>query len=85
MFGPGVQLRSAVQAFVQTLDLFGKPTKAFYAALAPFARDAEQRARLELLGRLKLSFCDFVSVVVPVPISTLKKNENENPSILLKQ
>lgn len=45
-----VETRTALQAFRDNLDLFGKPPKKFYESLAPFAKDNEQRAHLEKLA-----------------------------------
>merc|ERR1712146_198033 len=45
-----VELRTVEQAFTQTLDLFGKPNASFFASLASFANDSDERKALELLG-----------------------------------
>ena len=45
-----VQLRTAAQAFTQSLDLFGKPSKQLYADLGAFASDGDERRQLEHIG-----------------------------------
>jgi len=41
-----VRYQTVRQLFVQSLDLFGRPAKAFYQDLAPYATDAGEQARL---------------------------------------
>lgn len=46
----GHQLQTALRAFKQDLDLFGRPGQEFYEALAPWARDPAEAAALARLG-----------------------------------
>ena len=45
-----VEVRTVYQALVQNLDILGKPPKRFYEALAEFATDETEKAKLESLG-----------------------------------
>ncbi|KAI5294396.1 hypothetical protein KEM52_004117 [Ascosphaera acerosa] len=45
-----MELRTVYQALKYNLDIFGKPPKRFYEALAAFATDEEERAKLEYLN-----------------------------------
>jgi sulfite reductase (NADPH) flavoprotein alpha-component len=47
---PARSLWTLQRLFEQRLDAFGRPGKDFYEALAPHARDARERAQLELLS-----------------------------------
>eukprot|EP00039_Didymoeca_costata_P022023 m.3463 g.3463 ORF g.3463 m.3463 type:complete len:1132 (-) comp2775_c0_seq1:65-3460(-) len=44
------ELLTVQQVFIQRLDLFGKPSQAFYAALEQHATDVYQRKKLKWLG-----------------------------------
>lgn len=44
---PGIwELRTVLQAFVENLDIFGKPPKRFYESLIPYATDADEKRKL---------------------------------------
>lgn len=45
-----VEVRTVYQALIQNLDILGKPPKRFYEALAEFATDETEKAKLEALG-----------------------------------
>ncbi|KAK0743399.1 hypothetical protein B0T18DRAFT_415150 [Schizothecium vesticola] len=44
------ELRTVYQSLVQNLDILGKPPKRFYEALAEFATDPTEKAKLEHIG-----------------------------------
>merc|ERR1712054_86401 len=44
--GQRVQIRTAFQAFVQSLDIFGRPSRHFYEALAEAATDPQEKSAL---------------------------------------
>jgi len=44
------EVRTAQHVISQVLDLFGRPSRRFYSALAPFATDAKQKAKLDFLS-----------------------------------
>ncbi|KAG0328197.1 hypothetical protein BG004_002587 [Podila humilis] len=46
---PNHQTNSLLQVLQQTLDLFGRPSKRFYADLIPFAKNEAERERLAFL------------------------------------
>ncbi|KAG0098729.1 hypothetical protein BGZ93_010611, partial [Podila epicladia] len=46
---PRYQTNSLLQVLQQTLDLFGRPSKRFYADLIPFAKNEAERERLAFL------------------------------------
>lgn len=45
-----LEVRSARQALIETVDFLGKPPKRFYESLTAFASDSDQRAHLENLA-----------------------------------
>ncbi|KAF7554392.1 hypothetical protein G7046_g6834 [Stylonectria norvegica] len=45
-----VEVRTIYQALIHNLDILGKPPKRFYEALAEFATDETEKAKLEALG-----------------------------------
>nr|AAW80626.1 sulfite reductase alpha subunit [Komagataella pastoris] len=45
-----LETRTIFQSLVENIDLFGKPPKRFYEALAPFALDSSEKAKLEKLA-----------------------------------
>ncbi|ODV94840.1 hypothetical protein PACTADRAFT_50694 [Pachysolen tannophilus NRRL Y-2460] len=45
-----LETRTISQAFIENLDIFGKPPKKFYESLAPFAQDEAERKKLEFLA-----------------------------------
>lgn len=44
------EMRTVEQYFTQVLDVFGRPSRRFYSALAEFAVDEKQKKKLELLA-----------------------------------
>ena len=63
------------------MDLFGKPTKSFYAALAPHATDAAQRKRLEVVDFLfelvKLQLTCALGVPCSIWVAMMEKVNKE--------
>ena len=45
-----LEIRTVYQSLIQNIDLLGKPPKRFYEALAEFATDEKEKAKLETLG-----------------------------------
>lgn len=45
-----LEVRTAEQIVTQLLDLFGRPSRRFYSALAPFATDEKQKEKLDFLA-----------------------------------
>ncbi len=48
--GGGFETRTVFQVLQQNVDIFGRPPKRFYEALAAFATDEREKAKLEALG-----------------------------------
>lgn len=44
------EIRTAQHVCARVLDLFGRPSRRFYEALAPFAKDSKEQAKLEWLS-----------------------------------
>lgn len=76
------EVRTAEHVVTQVLDLFGRPSRRFYASLAPFANDPKQAKKLEFLAGKEGGFEFKKRVEATVTFADLLKEfDSARPSL----
>ncbi|KJR86918.1 sulfite reductase (NADPH) flavoprotein alpha-component [Sporothrix schenckii 1099-18] len=77
------ETRTVYQALVQNVDILGKPPKRFYEALAAFATDDAERAKLTALGGKEgaEAFKQYSEVDTVTYVDVLQEFQSAHPAI----